>query len=85
MADRGFSNTLGGWLEIPYQAYAVSKEKGLLTGATLGLCKGIVWTPLRMLSGIVDIVTFPSPFPNDWKGLMKPEYNQWVEVPVAAE
>ncbi len=81
-ADRGFSNALGCWLEIPYQTYTVGKEKGLPLGIPMGLGKGLVMTPLRMLSGVVDIVTFPVPCPiTDWNGLMKPEYNPWVEVP----
>ena len=81
-ADRGFSNLLGGWLEIPYQTCAGAKERGIVAGAPIGLAKGICLTPLRMLSGVVDIVTFPVPFPKGWKGLMKPEYNPWVEEPV---
>jgi putative exosortase-associated protein (TIGR04073 family) len=81
-ADRGFSNTLGGWLELPYQTYTTAKAKGIFLGTPLGLGKGLVFMPLRMFSGITDLLTVPVPFPNGWKGLMHPEYNPWVEEPV---
>ena len=77
-ADRGFSNVLGCWLELPYQCYAVPKEKGIIM-APLGLGKGVVMVPLRVLSGVADLVTFPMPLPKtEWKGLVQPEYNPWV-------
>jgi putative exosortase-associated protein (TIGR04073 family) len=80
-ADRGFSNVLGCWLELPYQCYTVPKEKGIMM-APLGLGKGVVMVPLRVLSGVVDLATFPMPLPRvEWKGLLQPEYNPWVESP----
>ena len=80
--DRGFSNALGCWLEIPYWSYTVAKEKGIAAGAPLGLGKGIVMTPLRLLSGVADLATFYMPCPkNGWDGLMTPAYNPWVEQP----
>jgi len=81
-ADRGFSNVLGCWLELPYQPYAVSKEKGIMQGAPMGLGKGIIMVPLRVLSGAADLATFPMPLPKaEWNGLVQPEYNPWVEAP----
>jgi putative exosortase-associated protein (TIGR04073 family) len=81
-ADRGFSNILGCWLELPYQPYAMSKEKGIVRGGPLGLGKGIIMAPLRVLSGAVDLATFPVPCPpTGWEGMVQPEYNPWVEEP----
>ena len=84
-ADRGFSNVLGCWLEVPYHTYTMAKEKGVLRGAPLGFGKGVMMTPLRLFSGGVDIVTFPFPCPQrGWKGLMDPQYNPWVGEPEPA-
>ena len=80
-ADRGFSNALGCWLEIPYQTYTVAGAKGIPLGVPVGLGMGLAFTPLRFLSGVIDLVTIPVPFPCGWKGLMRPEYNPWVEQP----
>jgi putative exosortase-associated protein (TIGR04073 family) len=80
--DRGFSNALGCWLEIPYQTYAVAKDKGIAAGAPMGFGKGLVMMPLRLLSGVADIATFPVACPmTGWEGFIKPEYNPWVEEP----
>lgn len=80
--DRGFSNALGCWLEIPYQTYAAAKERGVMAGVPMGLGKGLAMLPLRLLSGAGDLVTFPMPCPmTGWNGWMTPEYNPWVEQP----
>ena len=80
--DRGFSNALGCWLEVPYQTYASSSEKGVAAGAAQGFCTGILLLPCRLVSGVIDIVTFPAPCPRTgWDGWMRPEYNPWVEAP----
>ncbi|MCX6356408.1 MAG: hypothetical protein NT045_00765, partial [Candidatus Aureabacteria bacterium] len=80
-ADRGFSNALGCWLELPYQTYAISKEKGIMM-SPLGVGKGIVMVPLRLLSGAADLLTFPMACPlTGWNGMVRPEYNPWVEEP----
>ena len=80
--DRGFSNALGCWLEIPYQTYATAKEKGIIAGGPMGLGKGVLMLPCRLVSGALDIVTFPAPCPmTGWDGWMNPQYNPWVEQP----
>jgi putative exosortase-associated protein (TIGR04073 family) len=80
-ADRGFSNVMGCWLELPYQCYTVPTEKGIMM-APLGLGKGVAMAPLRVLSGVVDLATLPMPLPKvEWNGLLQPEYNPWVESP----
>lgn len=85
-ADRGLSNVLGCWLEVPYHTYARAREKGIAAGAPAGLCTGIVMLPCRLVSGILDIATLPVPCPRrGWEGLMEPQYNQWVEQPDRAD
>lgn len=80
--DRGFSNALGCWLEIPYQTYATAREKGVMAGGPMGLGKGILLLPCRLVSGVIDIATFPAPCPRKgWNGWMEPQYNPWVEQP----
>ena len=80
--DRGFSNALGCWLEVPYRIHRTAGEKGIARGGAQGLGEGLHLLPCRLLSGLVDIVTFPVPLPRaGWNGLMQPEYNPWVEAP----
>ncbi|MFC2140335.1 exosortase system-associated protein, TIGR04073 family [Candidatus Auribacterota bacterium] len=54
---RGCKNTLFCFLEIPYQIYKTGKEDGGGAAATAGLCKGLLMTPVRFASGILDIFT----------------------------
>ena len=58
-AERGFSNALFGWTEIPKRIVDKAKEsnpiKGLLLGAFQGTCKAFA----RTASGAADIATFP--------------------------
>ena len=78
--DRGFCNVLGApLLEIPYQVYSTSKNTNIPAGMTLGFGKGAVLMPLRVLSGLYDLLTFPVPLPRDFGSLIKPGYIPWVE------
>ena len=84
--DRGFCNVLGApILEIPYQVYSVSKEKNVLAGGTIGVARGIVTMPLRVLSGSYDLITFCIPIPRDFGSLIKPDYIPWVGDTSAGE
>ena len=78
--DRGFCNVLGApLLEVPYQVYSTSKDTNMLAGMTLGFGKGVVLMPLRVLSRVYDLLTFPVPLPRDFGSLIKPDYIPWVE------
>ena len=78
--DRGFCNVLGApVLEFPYQVYSTSKEKSMLAGVTIGFGKGLVLMPLRFLSGLYDLLTFPVPVPTDFGSLIRPDYIPWVD------
>ena len=63
---RGVSNTLFGWTEIPlniHQRYAPTDTGGsFLTGAVIGVFKGLVRTGV----GVYETVTFFLPYPEDY-------------------
>ena len=67
---RGPSNLLGGWLEVPlgiHERYSTSDTAGgMLTGAVIGLCKGIVRTGV----GAYETVTFFLPIPEDFAPIL---------------
>jgi putative exosortase-associated protein (TIGR04073 family) len=69
---RGLVNMGSCWLEVPKQAYEVTKEDGPLAGITYGIVKGTAMGIARGASGVYDTATFPIP-KYDQK-LMEPEY-----------
>lgn len=60
-AGSGFSNILFGILEVPKNIIKTSNDVNLLFGVTGGTVKGTAHALGRILSGIVDVVTFPVP------------------------
>ena len=58
-AERGFSNAVFGWTEIPKRIVDESKAsnpvKGLILGTWQGTCKAFA----RTVSGVGDLATFP--------------------------
>ncbi|RKY42570.1 MAG: hypothetical protein DRP85_02220 [Candidatus Makaraimicrobium thalassicum] len=59
-AERGFTNAVFGWTEIPKRIVDKTKEtrnpfKGLLLGVFQGTCKAFA----RTVSGLADVATFP--------------------------
>jgi putative exosortase-associated protein (TIGR04073 family) len=72
---RGASNLVLGFIEIPKNISSTAKTEGALSGATVGLGKGIGHTLKRMAVGVFEIVTFPFPVPNDSYGpIVEPDY-----------
>jgi putative exosortase-associated protein (TIGR04073 family) len=69
---RGLVNSLTFLVEIPASIFDVTKRKGGLAGATLGVADGFFTSFMRLGTGLFDLVTFPIP-PYD-KPLLKPEY-----------
>lgn len=72
--SRGVVNTSLGWVDFPKTIYYESTEKNVAYGLTVGAVKGIGHSVTRTLVGVYDVVTFPFPYPNDYKPLMKPDY-----------
>ncbi|MBD3379268.1 MAG: exosortase system-associated protein, TIGR04073 family [Candidatus Omnitrophica bacterium] len=59
-AERGFSNVLFGWTEIPKRVVDKTKEyrnpfKGLVLGSFQGTCRAFA----RTVSGVSEVATFP--------------------------
>lgn len=71
---RGVANALTGWVEIPKNIYAVSREHNPFAGMTLGLAKGVGMTIVRTGAGFYEIATFPFPLPENYKPILEPEY-----------
>ncbi len=69
---RGLVNSLTCLLELPASICDVTKRKGGLAGATLGVADGFFTSFMRLGTGLFDTVTFLIP-PYD-KPLLKPEY-----------
>jgi putative exosortase-associated protein (TIGR04073 family) len=67
---RGFSNTVGGWLEVPYQIeqrYTRGDTSGsLFAGTLIGLAKGVVRTGV----GVYEVVTFWLPLPEQFAPIL---------------
>jgi len=57
--ERGFTNTVFGWTEIPKRIVDKTKEtdpiRGLLLGSFQGTCKAFA----RTVSGLSEVATFP--------------------------
>jgi putative exosortase-associated protein (TIGR04073 family) len=92
---RGVCNTAFGALEIPVQIFNVQREDGALAAVTYGVFRGIAFTVAREVVGVVEIVTFPIPFPDcpddprdagwGYGPLMRPEWimtteNNWFSI-----
>lgn len=76
---RGFVNAVTGWLEIPQTIYEESQAENPLYGLTVGTIKGAGLTLLRTASGVVEVATFPVPFPKeDYAPILEPEF-VWSE------
>jgi putative exosortase-associated protein (TIGR04073 family) len=81
-AQRGVTNLLTGWLEVPFQTVKGfksgfgEKEKNKVLGGTFGVFRGIIHACGRTATGIYELATFPLP---------NPKNNQGVGLPLDAE
>ena len=71
---RGVGNILTGWIELPKNVYDTSVDSNVLAGVTLGLVKGVGMTVMRTVVGAYETVTFPIPFPEDYRPIVEPEF-----------
>jgi putative exosortase-associated protein (TIGR04073 family) len=78
---RGFANVLTSPLEVPRCVQNTTEEQGVFVGWTAGMAMGIGMTALRILVGAYDIVTFPIPFPEGYRPVIKPEFVWQAEGP----
>ena len=76
---RGVANIVTSPVEIPRNMYVESQYGGVLSGMTVGLAKGIFQTLVRCGGGVVETLTFPLNFPDEFKDpIIEPEY-VWEE------
>ena len=60
---RGVSNAAFGIVEFPVQWYEVNFEEGGFAACTYGIFKGISYTVIREVVGVVEVATFLVPLP----------------------
>lgn len=75
---RGVVNVLTGWIEIPKQIHIGSQQDNNLTGAIVGVGKGIANAVLRLGVGLYEAVSAPAPYPrgfiSPYQDLQLPDY-----------
>jgi putative exosortase-associated protein (TIGR04073 family) len=71
---RGLAGLTTGFLELPGNIVAVSRDQGAVGGMTIGFAKGIGMIPVRELVGVYDFVTAPFPAPGHYEPVLEPEY-----------
>jgi putative exosortase-associated protein (TIGR04073 family) len=72
---RGLANALTGILALPLTMERETEDKGILAGMTTGLVKGLGNVIVRELVGVYEILTFPLPFPGEYRPVLDdPEY-----------
>ena len=76
---RGVANIVTSPVEIVRNVYVESKYENAAYGMTIGLGKGVFKTILRLGAGVVETLTFPFNFPDEFKDpIIQPEY-VWEE------
>ena len=71
---RGLVNVGTGWIELPKGIRDGSQDENPLVGVTSGLFKGLGLAVLRTGVGVLEVVTFPFPWPKDYAPVYEPEY-----------
>jgi putative exosortase-associated protein (TIGR04073 family) len=71
---RGFANTTLGFLAIPGQMTAQTRERGAAAGLPIGFGLGIGWFVASELVGVWEILTCPFEFPAGYKPILEPEF-----------
>jgi len=71
---RGFANTSLGFLAIPGQMVAQTRERGAAAGLPIGFGLGIGWFVASELTGVWEILTCPFEFPEGYKPILEPEF-----------
>ena len=77
--QRGIVNVVTAPVEVPKQirAYWIAgseKTFHIIVWGFCGFVKGLWMTPLRMVSGLWDVITCPLDLPKNGASLVKPEY-----------
>jgi putative exosortase-associated protein (TIGR04073 family) len=73
-AGRGLAAMTCGFLEVPGNVVAESRERGYGWGLTLGFAQGLGKLVVRELVGVYEFVTAPFPLPAGYKPILEPEF-----------
>ena len=72
---RGMANIITCPIEIPYRIGRANEESGPFAAFTWGVLDGFFRTAARMLVGGYEVITFPLPFPSDYRPIIDdPEF-----------
>jgi len=76
---RGFCNMLTFHMEVGQEMTKAGNEGGNIGAMTVGLAKGLFMSAARALTGVYEVVTFPLPFPAEYKPIMNNPEFYWTE------
>jgi putative exosortase-associated protein (TIGR04073 family) len=71
---RGLATMTTGFLELPGNMVAESRDHGTAAGLTVGFAKGLGMIVVRELVGVYEFVTSPIPVPDNYRPIIQPEY-----------
>ena len=72
--ERGVSNTLMGWMEIPREITKQGRERGVASACFLGTIIGLGNAVVRTAAGAYETLTFPLGTHPTFTPLVQPEF-----------
>ncbi|OQA57761.1 MAG: hypothetical protein BWY42_00314 [Candidatus Omnitrophica bacterium ADurb.Bin277] len=82
--QRGFLNVALSPIEISNELAKEKKNDTFLPSWFAGLGRGAWFTVGRALTGVYEMVTFPVPYPANYRPILKPEF-AWHHLPSAKD
>ncbi|MCX8036007.1 MAG: exosortase system-associated protein, TIGR04073 family [Candidatus Sumerlaeia bacterium] len=76
---RGICNVGFGWCEVPRNIHIAIEDIDPFTGTIVGLFRGTGQAIVRTTWGVWEVLTFPIPFPSEYRAMVKPEVI-WQEL-----
>jgi putative exosortase-associated protein (TIGR04073 family) len=71
---RGLAAMTCGFLEVPGNVVAETRNRGYAWGFTLGFVTGLGKIVVRELVGVYEFVTAPFPIPSGYQPIIQPEF-----------
>ena len=82
--QRGFVNIVLSPLEISNELAKEIKNDTMPPSWAIGFGRGAIFTVGRALAGVYDMITFPIPYPAEYKPIINPEF-PWQHLPPTEE